>query len=403
MLTTFFGPTRTREGTDMNQPSILIVDDDDNNRGVICDALGGDSYKLLEAANGQQALEIAGKEMPDLILLDVLMPGMDGIAILHKLKERPKTSSIPVIMVTALNMDSQISVCLDGGAIDHIVKPFSGLVIRARVRAALRNRAPAATAEGLPSKHGKVIGFLGAKGGVGTTTTAVNVALALLAPERSVVAVEMHPCMGAMAQQLGVTASLTLKPLLTCQDTGDINARTLGRCLTQHPTGLQLLLTPPDFDDPQEIAPQRAEDIIKTLAGMAEYVIVDFPCQPTQAVRVGLRCCKFVVLAVELEAVCLDSAQAMLKGLNSWGIGGVSVGAVLLHRPPGVPTITVSHARMHLDCRIIGVIPPEQELPMVAGKTGQPLVLSHPGSTGAVALTELAARLMADQVPALTF
>jgi pilus assembly protein CpaE len=85
-------------------------------------------------------------------------------------------------------------------------------------------------AEGSLSKHGKVIGFLGAKGGVGTTTTAVNVALTLLAPERSVVAVEMHFCMGTMAQQLGVTASLTLKPLLTCQDTGDINARTLGRC-----------------------------------------------------------------------------------------------------------------------------------------------------------------------------
>ena len=124
----------------MNQPTIVIVDDDDNNRGVLCDALGGEPYSLLQAVDGQQALDIADKELPDLILLDVLMPGMDGLETLHKLKAEEKTRHIPVIMVTALNMDSQISLCLDAGAIDHIIKPFSGLVVRARVRAVLQNR-----------------------------------------------------------------------------------------------------------------------------------------------------------------------------------------------------------------------------------------------------------------------
>ena len=386
----------------MNQPTILIVDDDDNNRGVLCDALGGEPYRLLEAADGQQALDIANKELPDLILLDVLMPGMDGLATLHKLKSQKMTGHIPVIMVTALSLDSQISLCLDGGAIDHIVKPFSGLVVRARVRAALRNRPPAAS-ENQGTQRGKVLGFIGAKGGVGTTTTALNVALALVAPERPVAVVEMRSYLGSVAQQLGVTASLNIEPLLPCLNPGDINSRTLSKCLGRHPTGLQLLLAPHSFNDRQEIAPQQAEDILKALSSMAEYVIVDFPCQPTQTVRAGLRCCNFVVLAVELDAVCLASAQAMLKGLDSWGVSGVSVGAVLLHRPVGVPTITVSHARMHLNCRIIGVIPPEQDLTAAAGKIGQPLVLSHPESTAAVALTELATRLTADQVPALAF
>jgi len=385
----------------MNQPTILIVDDDDNNRSVLCDALGGEPYRLLEAANGQQALDIADKELPDLILLDVLMPGMDGIATLQQLKTQEKTRHIPVIMVTILNMESQISVCLDGGAIDHIVKPFSGLVVRARVRAALRNRAPAA--EKQAANRGKVIGFIGAKGGVGTTTTALNVALALVASKKSVAVVEMRSYMGSVAQQLGISASLNIEPLLACQNLGDINARTLSKCLGRHPTGLQLLLAPGSFNDRQEIAAQQAEEILKSLSSMAEYVIVDFPCQPTQTVRAGLRCCNFVVLALELDAVCLASAQAMLKGLDSWGVSGVSVGAVLLHRPAGVPSITVSHARTLLNCRIIGVIPPEQDLTVAAGKTAQPLVLSHPESNAAVALTELATRLIADQVPALAF
>jgi DNA-binding response OmpR family regulator len=115
------------------------VDDDDNDRAVLRDALGGEPYRLLEAADGQQALDVATRELPDLILLDVLMPGMGGLATLHKLRTRETTCLIPVIMVTALDLNSQISLCLDVGAIDHIVKPFSGLVVRARIRAALRS------------------------------------------------------------------------------------------------------------------------------------------------------------------------------------------------------------------------------------------------------------------------
>jgi DNA-binding response OmpR family regulator len=126
----------------MNQPTILIVDDRDNNRGVLRDALGSEPYRLLEAVDGRQALDIADKEQPDLILLDVLMPGLDGIATLQKLKADDRTRHIPVIMVTALNRDTQVSMCLESGAIDHIVKPFSNLVVRARVRAVLQNRRP---------------------------------------------------------------------------------------------------------------------------------------------------------------------------------------------------------------------------------------------------------------------
>ena len=108
----------------------MIVDDDANSRAVLCDVLGGEPYTLLEAADGQHALELANSELPDLILLDIMMPGMDGDIVLHKLKEQEKTRSIPVIMVTALNSDTQISVCLDNGAVDHICKPFSSMVVR---------------------------------------------------------------------------------------------------------------------------------------------------------------------------------------------------------------------------------------------------------------------------------
>ena len=124
----------------MDQPKVLVVDDDQVIRTLMRYCLDGEAYTLIEAENGTRALEIADQELPDLILLDVMMPGLDGMAVLRRLKERQLTSHIPVIMFTALSQESQVSEWLDAGAIDHIGKPFSALVLRARVRAALRDR-----------------------------------------------------------------------------------------------------------------------------------------------------------------------------------------------------------------------------------------------------------------------
>jgi DNA-binding response OmpR family regulator len=125
----------------------MIVDNDANCRTILCDVLEGESCTLLQAADGQQALDLANKELPDLILLDIMMPGIDGIDVLHKLKEQERTRDIAVIMITAFSLDSQVSACLDDGAADHICKPFSSVVVRSRVRAALRARGQRGQAE----------------------------------------------------------------------------------------------------------------------------------------------------------------------------------------------------------------------------------------------------------------
>jgi CheY-like chemotaxis protein len=387
----------------MPQPKILIVDDDENNRTVLCDVLGGESYTLLEAADGQHALDLALREMPDLILLDILMPGIDGIGVLHKLKEQEKTRLIPVMMVTALNLDSQISVCLDDGAVDYICKPFSSLVVRARVRAILRSRANAAAEKQSAIPQGKVLGFIGAKGGVGTTTVALNVALSLLKNKKTVVVVEMRSYVGTLAAQLGASAALNFAPLLQYANQGDINSRTIGKYLTNHPTGLKLLLAQPDMDDQREISTQQTEEIVKGLAGMFDYVILDIPSNPSKSSKAALRCCQFVTMVVELEATCLATAPILLKTLEAWGVGGTLVGAVLVHHIMDTSSMTVGFVRDRLSCPLIGVIPPAPDICAQALRSGSPLVVSQPDSLWSAALVELANRLVADHVSALVF
>jgi phosphoserine phosphatase RsbU/P len=122
------------------QKTILIVDDTPINIGVISGALK-DTYATKVATNGEKALAIAsGAEKPDLILLDVMMPEMDGYEVCRRLKANPDTSDIPVIFLTGQTQADDETKGFDVGAVDYIHKPFSAAVVKARVRTHLMLR-----------------------------------------------------------------------------------------------------------------------------------------------------------------------------------------------------------------------------------------------------------------------
>jgi len=116
------------------QKLILVVDDTPLNIGVISGALK-DSYKTKVATNGEKALALASaEEKPDLILLDIMMPGMDGYEVCSRLKADPATSEIPVIFLTGQTSAEDETRGFEVGAVDYVHKPFSPAVVKARVR-----------------------------------------------------------------------------------------------------------------------------------------------------------------------------------------------------------------------------------------------------------------------------
>ncbi|NEO57089.1 MAG: EAL domain-containing protein [Okeania sp. SIO3B5] len=124
----------------MKAPIILIVDDEPNNFDVIEALLATYNYELHYAKSGEAAIDSLDSIQPDLILLDVAMPGMDGIVVCQKLKAMPKWQSIPIIMVTALSAKLFLSRCLEAGADDFISKPVNRFELKARVGSMLRIR-----------------------------------------------------------------------------------------------------------------------------------------------------------------------------------------------------------------------------------------------------------------------
>ena len=119
---------------------MLIIDDNNGMRSYLRSILK-DKYNVLEAANGQQGLERARREVPKIVVCDVMMPVMDGLEFTRRLKQDTVTSHIPVILLTARSLTEQRAEGYDCGADSYITKPFSGSVLLARIDNLLRSRA----------------------------------------------------------------------------------------------------------------------------------------------------------------------------------------------------------------------------------------------------------------------
>jgi signal transduction histidine kinase len=122
----------------MNAPSILIVDDEPSNFDVIAAQLSDCDYLMDYASSGQEALSSLDIYNPDLILLDVMMPGINGIEVCQQIKAMPKWEAVPIVMVTALSSKADLAQCLGAGADDFISKPVNPEELRARVKSMLR-------------------------------------------------------------------------------------------------------------------------------------------------------------------------------------------------------------------------------------------------------------------------
>ena len=119
--------------TDLSHCSILLVDDTEASLDILVQTLG-DDYEIRVAMDGESALERVAEQPPDLILLDIMMPGMDGYEVCRRLQENDRTSRIPVVFLTAMNQDEDAAKGLALGAIDYIGKPFNPELVKARIR-----------------------------------------------------------------------------------------------------------------------------------------------------------------------------------------------------------------------------------------------------------------------------
>jgi Flp pilus assembly CpaE family ATPase len=348
-------------------------------------------------SSGQERLARGGI---DLVLSDLDLPDSRGLDTFRKL--RHQVPDVPIVLLTGQDDESVGAKAVEAGAQDYLVKQHIGTHrMASALRYALaRHRAQVERLNQSRRGPARVLGFLGVKGGVGTTTVALNVAVGLARQQKSVALAELRPSFGTLALQLRQAPAAGLGGLLQLPPER-IDEREVAARLCKGPAELRILFGPQKGDEFKEIEPGQAEAVVQGLSRMAEHVLLDLPCQPSAATQAAARLCQFIALVSEREPTSVLCGKVTLDLLQSWGLGGTLVGAVVVARMASATPMKVPELQTQLGCDVVGLLPPAADACLRALGSGHPLVVSEPDHLLSAGLLTLANRLAASKVAAL--
>ncbi|NDJ84432.1 MAG: response regulator [Chloroflexi bacterium] len=354
---------------------ILVVDDDVDSLKLIGLMLQRQGYEVNGANSGSQAIERAVAEQPDLIILDVMMPDMDGYTVCRQLRENQRTRGIPIIMFTAKTLIDDKVAGFEAGADDYLTKPTHPAELASRVKAVLARSAAARRGENL----GIAYAFLGAKGGVGTTTLATNIG-ALLASHDTTAMLDLRLGQGSLGLSLGLGRNTTLANVLG-HSAADINEQVLQREIVEHNSGMRVLLSSSRPRESQlNPTPEAVLAVLKGLRAFNSNVIVDLGVGLNRLTARVVRETNHVIITAEPNRVCLTLARNLLQELQQIGISDANIHVVIINRvQSGVQTAWQEAERL-LGKTIAAIISPVPELAYQATEASTPIVKYQPDS-----------------------
>ncbi|MDQ7025523.1 MAG: response regulator [Anaerolineae bacterium] len=357
---------------------ILIVDDDVDSLKLIGLMLKRHNYEVVVADAGQKALAKAEAEIPDLIILDVMMPDMNGLEVTRRLRASEKTKNIPIIMFTAKTLINDKIIAFEAGADDYLTKPTHPAELASRVKAILARKATVKKGNAQTSqasmKKGLTLGIMGAKGGVGVTTLAINMSAALMKAGEQAVIADFQLGNGSIGRMLG-TSSQGMSRVLT---TKKVDAATVEKEILVHQSGLRGLLS---SSSPKEILLSNAVDkavaALEMLRDMGHPVVVDIGAGLTPLNIQLIQHIDKLMFVVEANSVALDIANDYLSDIDEL-IGGNHVNVVVINRSQS--TLSWHDVENILKREVKAIISAAPELAHQALENRQPMVLMQPNA-----------------------
>lgn len=369
---------------------ILIVDDDLDSLKLIGLMLQRQGYEITVASSGAQALGKAQSEEPNLIILDIMMPDMDGYEVCRRLRQNPVTEPIPIIMFTAKSAVDDKVAGFEAGADDYLTKPTHPAELASRVKAVLA-RSAALRRSGSDRAH--AIGFVGAKGGVGTTTLALNVAVSLAQRESTILA-DFRPGQSTLGLALGAARSTGMANLLS-RPASDLSARAVENELVHHTSGLRLLLSSARPKETQmNVNLDTAAAIVEHLRALARYVLLDLGAGLSRLTVRLLGKLDHLTLAVEPNRIALALAGEVINEIDQHGFQRARVSVVLVNRTQSGLQVPWQEAEKMLEHEMTAIISPMPELAFQADEVTTPLILLQPASITATQYSKLAEALV---------
>src|SRR3954454_18609928 len=357
---------------------ILVVDDDPNVQRQLQYSLKQEGYDVVTASDGTDGLRLWGAEAPDLILLDVLLPKMDGYEVAITIRsQESKGVHVPIIMLTAEREVEQKVRGLRAGADDYLIKPFHPAELMARIKSLLARFAPQETLVGRPPL-GRVLALYGAKGGVGTTTIAINAAIALRRElGRKVCLVDGNLQFGD--HRVFLDLGLDKKSIVDLVSAPTIDSDLVRQVMVKHDSGVDLLLAPPSPETAELVGHDQMLVILEQLRGLYDYVLIDID-KRLDDVNLGIlesADTMFVVMTADLS--CLKNVRLVLETIGHLGYEQKKV-QLVLNRSNAFTGISVKNAEGALKRTIDHQIVNEYRGAISALNSGAPFMFTKADS-----------------------
>ena len=352
---------------------ILIVDDDVQTLRLVGLMLERQGYKILAASNGNQAIGMARTELPDLILLDVMMPDVDGFSVARTLRKEPETSEIPILMFTARTQVEDKIAGYEAGADDYLTKPIYPAELTAHMRAILSR---SKSHGGAPIERGYTIGVMAAKGGLGVSSLVLNLAINYFQnTKQDVIAAELRPGQGSWSSELGLGIQEGLNNLLRLAP-NDINTATIENELVRVPYGIRLLMASPYARDvPLMKNGKNIEAIVDHLSLMSRLVLLDIGLNTHLVYDDILNLCKEMIVVVEPFPGTVNRTRILLEDLKQRGFGkDKPINLVIVNRIRADVQLSVTQVQEALGIPVSQVIPPAPEVSFQAATRNLPMI-----------------------------
>ncbi|GAB4502719.1 MAG: response regulator [Anaerolineales bacterium] len=363
---------------------ILIIDDDLDTLRLVGLMLQKQGYQIVAASNGPQGLDLALAEAPSIILLDVMMPGMDGYEVAKRLRANERTVDIPILMFTAKSQLDDKVTGFEAGADDYLTKPTHPTELHAHVKALLARSGKAKVnppTGPVSDQPGYVVGVLAARGGLGVSSVAVNLASALTRQAKTeTILAEFRPGQGTLSADLNITRTPGLSDLLALPVLEMTRAR-VREALFQHPSELTVLTASPHPKDGAQLANiQHFEVLLSRLTFMSKVVVVDLGSGLTPLVQKLVPMFSELLVVAEPFENSLYHSRALLDDLLSLGVEKAKMHVLVNYRMRSEAQLSVPQVQEKIKYAIDITFTPAPELFLQAIRAQTPAIVAQPES-----------------------
>lgn len=377
----------------MEGKKILVVDSDAASRNFVSNALSQQKYTVLPIGSGKEGLALAWRDYPDLIVIEPVLPDMSGEELAGKLRQDPRSRSIPLLALSMDNRPARLKSCLVAGFDEYLVK--SGQVVPALLEAVERLLGSAAEeAAPIAVRNGLSFVFISAKGGIGTSSICANLAMNIGQnhPDALVALADLVLPIGSIASILGHEGR---DNLVTIADLAP--GQTPAHLLRNHlapvePWHLHLLPGSPDPESASSLQVDHIGGIVEQLKVAFDYVILDVGRSLSKFTLPLIQQADLVVLVVGADLSSTTINKTLLAYLHSKGVENRSIYPIL-NRAVGLEGLTRAEAEKALGVEIKTSIPYLPYLTL-ANNLHQPFSLKFPNDTAALVFRDIAGQMV---------